>query len=283
MSSYSHNRLRQLKGLVTIDPWHEGNPILGDVTLHAYVSFDEGRLGGEAQDDIAFRMRLRKAEIKLLQSEPKSFEIDPAAIWRGDKDPSGKIVRKTQASTSSGRAKGLKIDAAGSGVKASANYAVNENEKNESVLEVETLESLKRISVSFQRNYRDQPSWILTPLADSPKVDGVGVLDGQPWDDKLQSLISMKPDKKLARQELLSSLCLCLICRVEDIVFFDIAVRGKDGRFCELPKCSPKGLVVEEYLKKSLIREGLPDADFASPFAILTLGEAVSEARGERE
>lgn len=275
----NHNRLRQLKGLVSLDPWHENNPRTGRVDLYAYVSFDEARLGGEQQDEIAFRLHLRRAEIKLLQSEPKSYEIDPGRIWRGDQDRTGMMTRKVETEAGSDRKRAMNGGISEKGLEAAASAEFSRRDHRRESTEYVLPHSEKTIIVSFQRNDRGQPTWRLRPSSEAPCEDGFPVLNGQAWDDKTQLLLSMRADQKLAEQEMLSSIRMCLICKREDIVFHDLQVRGADGEFNEIPDWSPKKVVVQEYLKSSLIREGLHAADMDSPFSIITLGEAISEHR----
>lgn len=275
----NHNRLRQLKGLVSLDPWHEANPRTGRVDLYAYVNFDEARLGGEQQDEIAFRLHLRRAEIKLLQSDPKSYDIDPGRIWRGDQDRNGMMTRKVEREFGSEGKFSANGKVSESGIEASAGIEKSHHNRRRESEEYVLPHSDKTISVSFQRNDRGQPTWRLRPNEEAPLEEGFPVLNGQAWDDKLQRLLSLDVNKKLAEKEMLSSLRLCVICKREDIVFHDIQVRGADGIFYRIPDWSPKKVVVQEYLKASLISEGLHVADMDSPFSIVTLGEAISEPR----
>jgi hypothetical protein len=278
MTQHFHNRLRQLQGLVTIDAWHEGQPQSGRVDLHAYVNFDEARLGGQVADEIAFRLQLKRAELKLLQSEPKSFTIDPANIWRGDEDTSGKTtytIEDGKSRSSDANAKltigpSPELELTGGG-KASS----TESRKIETTID----RSTKTISVSFSRNDRDQPTWVLKPDRNAPRLDDILLLDGQPWDDKKQNLLALHVNAKHESQEMLSALRLCLICRREDLYFYDIQTRKLGEEFQPLLDASPKRIIVQEYLRDALISEGLHAGDMNSPFSIINLGEAVSEQR----
>lgn len=278
MTQHLHNRLRQLQGLVTIDAWHEGQPQSGRVDLHAYVYFDEARLGGQVGDEIAFRLQLKRAELKLLQSEPKSFSIDPATIWRGDEDASGKTTYTTETGGSrsaDGRVKltispSPELELTGGG-----KISTQELYKSETIID----KSTKTILVSFSRNDRDQPTWILKPDRGSPRLEDISLLNGQPWDDKKQSLLNLDVNSKHESQEMLSALRLCLICRREDLHFYDIKARKLGQDFQLIPDASPKRIIVQEYLRDALISEGLHAGDMNSPFSIIYLGEAVSEQR----
>jgi hypothetical protein len=278
MTQHPHNRLRQLQGLVTIDAWHEGQPQSGHVDLHAYVYFDEARLGGQVGDEIAFRLQLRRAELKLIQSEPKSFYIDPATVWRGDEDASGKTTYTTELNGSrskEGRARvtispNPELELTGGG-----KVSAEEKHKFETTVE----RSTKTIIVSFSRNDRDQPTWVMKPDRHAARLDDILLLNGQPWDDKKQSLLVLQVNTKHESQEMLSALRLCVICRREDLHFYDIRARKKGQDFQLIPDSSPKRLIVQEYLRDALISEGLHAGDMNSPFSVIYLGEAVSEQR----
>lgn len=277
-NNYPSNRLRQLQGLVTIDAWHEGVPKSGRVDLHAYIYFDEARLGGQRGDEVAFRLQLRKAELKFLQSEPKTFAIDPGAIWRGDRDPSGKITRSIERRRARSAEAGFGFEVS----TAPTAKVGGKIEKQDSIAErteIVTEAPVKTVKVSFRRTDKDQPVWHFQTTENSDRIDDISVLTGQPWDDKTQKLLSLSVDRGAEDKEMLSSIRLCLICRREDLYFYDIKMRLPDGNFSKLPKDSPKTVIVQEYLKRALLNEGLPSGDMESPFSIIHLGEVVSEAR----
>ncbi|WP_324751183.1 hypothetical protein SH591_07495 [Sphingomonas sp. LY54] len=281
-ATYTQNRLRQLKGLVTIDPWHEGKPLQGSVALHAYVHFDEARLGGEAGDEISFRLFLRRAEIKLLQTEPKSFEIDPREIWRGDDDITGKIVHSAEERSGS---QTLKAASTGIGARTLLSGAVSKAADSAQVrkTEISAEGPVKRIAISFQRTSPDQPTWILRPTTNAPHVEGYQILSGRAWDEGLQRLLTMRVNRRHAATEMLAAIKLLIQCRREDIIFSDIKVRHSDGSYNALSDSSTKRLVVQEYLKDQLIREGLHAGDMNAPFSVVVLGEATSEFRQEHD
>jgi hypothetical protein len=278
MSHHPHNRLRQLQGLVTIDAWHEGHPYAGHVDLHAYVHFDEARLGGQSGDEIAFRLQLKRAELKLLQSEPKSFAIDPANIWRGDQDTSGKVIHTVEVggSRSSDATASVNIGSSPElALKGGGKTTTQFSEKTETTSE----RSTKSICVSFRRNDKDQPAWILQPDVNAPKLNDVLLLRGQPWDDKQQRLLLMYVNAKHETQEMTAALRLCIICKREDLYFYDIMTRKSNEEFLPVPDVSTKRLVIQEYLRDALVAEGLPVGDMNSPFSAVYLGEAISEQR----
>ena len=273
-----HNRLRQLKGLITIDAWHEKAEGRSRVDLFAYVNFDSARLGGEGGDEIAFRMSLRSAEIKLLQSEPKTYSIDPGLIWRGDCDQTRRLKRTIESGDSLSKTGEIGVRG---GVKSAITglFRRQSTRNRHEKLEYTSDEPPKAISVTFERTSRDQPVWVLRPAPHAPRIEKKHILFGQPWNERAEPLLSLAPDKIAEQRELLSSLRLCVICKREDIIFHDISVRSRGGQFVDVPMTEPKRLIVQEYLKSSLISEGLPVGDMNSPFSIITLGEVISEQR----
>lgn len=278
MAAYSQNRLRQLQGLVTIDAWHEGVPTEGHVELYAYVNFDEARLGGKAGDEVAFRLLLKRAELRLLQSEPKSFSIDPAKIWRGDQDTSGttsRSVEKKRARSSDGSAS-LTIKES---PELSLKGGRNENTELVEKLEVTNNRTPAPMTVSFRRPDKSQPSWDVKPGPGAPSLNDMAYLLGQPWHDKDRRLMVMYVNTKHEQNEMLSSIRLCIICKREDLHFYDIMTKDRSGRFTKIEDTSPKLLVIQEYLRSALLAEGLPAPDMESPFSPIYLGEAISEPR----
>ncbi|MFD1786631.1 hypothetical protein ACFSC3_03500 [Sphingomonas floccifaciens] len=278
MAENTHNRLRQLQGLISIDAWHGESTVTGHVDLRAYVNFDEARLGGQSDDEVAFRLSLRKAELILRQSEPKSFKFDPAHLWRGDKSIS--VERKTlkNAGRKNIRSRSSDLEASKSPKLSFSSERSSEDSISGSV-ESKAEESSKTINVSFSRNDPTRPGWILKPREDAPRVKDAEVLYGQPWDEDEISLAKLIMNKNHASAEMLSMLSIYVICRQEDLVFHDIKIKGQNGTWITMPEASPKRFVIQEYLRKSLMSEGLPGSDLHNPFAIVHLGEAISEFR----
>lgn len=278
MVSNLHNRLRQLKGLVTIDAWHTRRQGSAVVDLHAYVFFREARLGGQAEDDIAFKMVLRQAEIRVSQTEPPSFDIDPAEVWRGDEDPTGRILwRQSKGSeTATGVEASAELSATPRmGGKGEMKRAARHDES----VEIETNQPLTGINVSYSGVDRRHPVWTLRPTGfRTSKNFSEPVLEGQPWSAKQQRLLQLtsiqgRPDQ--------SDVIIKIACRREDLHFYDIHVRDRAGELVPVLDEAPQRVAIEEFLKNCLIREGLPAGDLHSMFAIIILGDVVSEPRNE--
>ncbi|OSZ64311.1 hypothetical protein CAP40_16740 [Sphingomonas sp. IBVSS2] len=118
-------------------------------------------------------------------------------------------------------------------------------------------------------------------MADSPQVHGSSILQGAPWDEAVKMLARMKVDARHLAEEMESQIRLAIVCKREDLVFSDIMIKLADGQFVNMSEGSPKRLIVQEYLKQSLVSADLPSADMMSPFAVIWLGEAISEPRSD--
>jgi hypothetical protein len=280
MPSVSHNRLRQLQGLVTIDSWYSSDEKRRSVAdLHVYVHFKEARLGGQQADEIAFRMALRQAEIRVSQSEPASFYFDPQEIWRGDEDPTGRVTQKIAASARASFEGEGQLAASPVNVGASIKAKSAASQSNQGSVEVESKQTLKGISVSFSRHDANHPTWVLKPTGfNGTRVLDEPVLEGRPWPAKQQRLLQMTTRPSgLAKDP--SAIFIKIACRREDIRFYDIHIRDREGEFRKVANEAPLRSTIEEYLKNCLAREGLPAGDMKSIFSIVILGEAIAEPR----
>lgn len=276
MERLTHNRLRQLQGLVSIDAWYtRPNAPEQTADLHVYAFFDEARLGGRTEDQIAFRMVLRHAEIRVGQTEPTSFQFDPAAIWRGDDDTTGTVKRTETEQTET--AKVLEGRVGVSTASLSAGGGGKAGKKQTRSLELETDQPLKAMSVSFSRHDRAMPTWILKPTGFRTHPEGIASLHGLPWPSDQQRLLRLARRSGHVGDD--SDIRISVTCRREDLHFFDIHVRGGDGRFVPVEKQEPRRIAIEEYLRSALAAEGLPSPDMKSMFSTVTLGIVLAEPR----
>lgn len=274
----SHNRLRQLQGLVAIDAWHDvPEPGSRVADLHVYAHFDEARLGGQVEDSVAFRMVLRRAELRVSQTEPASFRMDPAGIWRGGEDPKGKVKQTERQSSERSRKFEAKAELRPAALSASASGKLENERSHGSSLEVETEQALSGISVSFQRNDRATPTWLLKATGFATHPEGVASLQGLPWSADQQKMLRLVKKEGWKGDD--SDVRVTVACRREDLHFYDIHVRGADGDFSPVRNDSPMRVVIEEYLRNALTSEGLPCGDMSSMFSHIILGVVLSEPR----
>ena len=84
MSNNDANRKRILADVVTVDVWHSPfDENKGTADLHVDVVFDEGRMGGENESQVRFRLSLKKAELVLLLPPTEPIKIDKSTVARG--------------------------------------------------------------------------------------------------------------------------------------------------------------------------------------------------------
>ena len=77
MEGWERNRKRGLAEVVSIDAWHERFGESCDrADLHANVTFMTGRLGGEPESQVRFRLSLKRAEIVVVIPETEPLSVD---------------------------------------------------------------------------------------------------------------------------------------------------------------------------------------------------------------
>jgi hypothetical protein len=84
--SVSHNqdnRLKAFTDVVSVDAWHdEFSPGAAKVDLHADVVFGVGRLGGEAESQVRFRLSVKRADLVLIVPENEPVLVEKRSINR---------------------------------------------------------------------------------------------------------------------------------------------------------------------------------------------------------
>lgn len=79
------NRLRAFADVVGVDAWHKSfKPGCQEVDLKVDVTFKEGRIGGEENSPVQFRLRLRRATLVVVIPENEPAEVVRESIRRDD-------------------------------------------------------------------------------------------------------------------------------------------------------------------------------------------------------
>ena len=154
--------------------------------------------------------------------------------------------------------------------------------KHDESVEIETNQALTGINVSYSGVDRRHPVWTLRPTGfRASKNFNEPVLEGRPWSAKQQRLLRLTSVRGRQPTSFESDIIIKVACRREDLHFYDIHIRDRSGELTPVLDEAPQRVAIEEFLKNSLIREGLPAGDLHSMFAIVILGDVVSEPRNE--
>jgi hypothetical protein len=271
------NRIRSLADVVSVDVWHkdfsEGN---GRADLHVDVVFDEGRMGGEKESKVRFRLSLKSAEVVLIVPSTEPITIDKSTVARGSDSPrlkkttrkertreisaKGEVNANLGANSSSGISGTSSVT--GEAIAAVANKSTEISELEEMVDSIKVVQSK-----TSENHYR----WILRP-------EGGGNLIGKPWDSLEAPRLTIIDGRKNRSHGIVPTVLVEVRCRREDLSISQIEI--KDGDLWTKIKAglSTKNKLVaaEAYIKNRLLNEGLEGSEIHDKFGVLTVAKAAS-------
>jgi len=195
MSKNTANRLRMFADIVSIDAWHDSftneRPI---VDLHADVVFTEGRLGGEKESPVRFRVRLKRAELLLVVPAVEPIEVERASIARFGSRVKGERQHTDSRTVKGSAAANAKITASHNSAEVSAHLEAEASIAREREEKCSTTEDICAIEIIYRRDNAEQAdTWRFKP--------GVGSsLEGRPWEPGDTPLVKLK-DRRHNRQE----------------------------------------------------------------------------------
>lgn len=264
------NRVRAFAEVVSVDAWHESfapNRLYAD--LYAHVNFRIGRLGGEEQSSIRFRLGIRRAEVVLIRPDNEPVKIAKESVFRGT--PQKKLRQITKIKKQQGLEVSLGIAGVVSdkGVKASAHANADVAAAFDRVVEILIDEDLPSILVTQSKSPNDNYQWEVSPAIND-------ALDGIPWEPE-QKLVTLKDGRKPNSNQIPPIVRIEVRCKREDLDISDLHI--KDETLLEKISGTIDGerkiRAVEAYIRDTLAREGLEYSNISDPFGSLTLASAV--------
>lgn len=269
------NRIRAFTEVVSLDAWHDDfDKVDGRASVFADVVFRTARVGGEADCPIRFKLRLKRAEIHLIIPDSEPLRIDPASVARTPirdamkrsitTEDSRQLTQRLEADAklALGSSKATKIAA-------SASSKQGEQVQTKETVQVVSEELLLQVSctISPEGNYRwDVDSFDHTPLK------------GTPWDAR-EPRATLIDEGGQSRNGLApGGVRFEARCTREDMIIEEIEIKDpnlwdrlKHGAF---PKT--KEMVVEQYIREELIKEGLEAQNIEDKYGLVTLSAVVA-------
>lgn len=265
------NRRRAFAEVVSIDAWHKGfSENISSVDLHADVSFDTARIGGEDNSPVRFRLSIKRAEIVVIIPEYEPVSIDKSSVSR-DFEPTKKrynekIVRSSEMGGKSSA--DLSIDP--KKIDLSVNASASANAKIHAETSIESSEDVFAMIIRQSQTSEGFYRWIIESRKGEPLV-------GKPWDSIAKPRLKLV-DKRKAKNGIPPTVRVELRCLREDLIISEIEL--KDVNLWDKAKSEfgfkNKIIAVEAYIRQKLIEEGLEVRDISDKFAKITLGSAVA-------
>lgn len=273
MPKNSDNRKRAFADVVTIDAWHEA---FGDscptADLHTDVVFGTGRVGGEPESPVRFRLSIKRAEVVVVIPESEPVDVDPSSVSRDTPELSGHSTEILEQSARGGfQGKGsfslspTRISGSAS-AEASAEASLSASRKLEIVSPISTMIVMQ--SKTDDGDYR----WLLTPQVGP-------FLSGRPWDATQAPRLKLVDLRRDRSKGIPPSVRLEVRCLREDILIDDLQI--KDESFWEAAKTrfGFKNTVAAaiSYIRDRLSSEGLDVKNIEDAFGQVTLGSTTAE------
>lgn len=270
------NRQRIFTEVVTIDAWHQEFSSRGmQVDLHADVVFGEGRIGGEADSPVRFRLQIKRAQLVLVVPETEPVKIDKNSVWRTGIAEQGKQTKTIAEQTRNERSfnAGLGFKAGPSGIEGSVDVKASGQAQN--TRDTQTKATIEQDYCAI--DILCKPDGSGSYLWEFRGKDGAP-LRNRPFDPIKNPLLRLIDIRSQGSNSLPPSVRLELRCRREDLVIEDIVV--KDGSlFDNLKKLAghdPKMRAAEAYIRTKLRELGLTVGEIADPYAKLTLASTTA-------
>ena len=273
MSDNSENRRRALAEVVSVDAWHdEFSQKASKVDLHVDVVFDTGRVGGEEESPVRFRLNVKQADVVVVIPELEPVFVEKKSVSRDTPQLQGQMT-ETIERTARGNVKG---SVAGSisptGLNAAAATEIGAEASVAASNKVEVTATLRLMVVTQSMTPDGYYRWSLRPSKGS-------VLRGRPWDAEQAPRLKIVDQRKDREKGIPPTVRVEIRCRREDLEITEINV--KNETIFEVAKRRAgfrnRLAAAEAYIRDRLVREGLTIRNFDDSFGELTLANIIAE------
>lgn len=267
----SDNTHRTLQELVSVNAWFvQDQDRPNRFTLHADVSFNEERIGGESGTNVIFKLAVKRCDIIFAPPSFEPFQVDPASV-RMPRPLDAKSILETATTTkkAEGRATlSLNPIAPAGSLAGGLSY---ENEQTKTVSHHQESGMYREMWKRVKGNH----AWSV-----SGRELEKGRLAGPVFDGKSEprlTLIDGRSEQQRQTDQARNNHPVAGItvrCLREDIDIYDIKFMKPERQslFQKSQGQEEKLLVAREVLKEALVREGLIAGDIAqNPFAEMTI------------
>jgi hypothetical protein len=272
MSDNSENRRRALAEVVTLDAWHdEFNDQASKVDLHVDVVFESGRIGGEPESPVRFRLNIRQADVVVVVPESEPVAVDKRSVSR-DSPPYHGQMTETFERAARGSVKGSAVASASTtGISASATTEIGGEASVASSKKLEITATLQLMLVTQAMTPDGHYRWSLRPS------DG-SVLRGRPWDAKQAPRLKIIDQRKHRKKGIPPTVRVEVRCKREDLDISEVVL--KDETLFEATRrrvgFRNRQAAAEAYIRDRLAKEGLAIRNFADSFGELTLASILA-------
>lgn len=267
------NTHRSLRRLVVVDAWFRRSANRDDrYTLHADVSFNEERLGGDTEAMVIFKVAVKQCEVVFIP--PKfDFKVDRNSVRRQRPLKPQEIASSRQRKRgASGRLK-LSLNR-----KPAAGADIGLERSRSSEQTSKSTQTKSMYNEQFTRSVDGHDAWRVDgqELANGRLLGPVFDVDTEPR----LTLIDLRSEARRASDEMRSMTPLSRIevrCMRDDIDIYEVRMKDEDkqGWLANRPGHKERLHIAREVLREALLQEELSVGSLLNdPYAEMTICDA---------
>ena len=243
MSQNANNRQRALAEVVSLEAWHdEFSATALKAALHVDVVFETGRIGGEEDSPVRFRLNIKQADVVVVVPESEPIGVDKNSVSRDAPQVLGGIA------------------------------AAIELAPDGSVELTNAASELRMINVTQSTTPDGEYRWSLRPCQGN-------VLHGRPWDPIESPHLRLIDRRKDRSKGIPPAVRVEIRCRREDLTISDIDI--KNASILEKAKSkigyTNRLAAAEAYIRDRLAKEGLEVKNFKDSFGEIHLASTLAD------
>jgi hypothetical protein len=271
MTQNFDNRTRAFADVVTIDAWHKAfDGGTKEVDLHADIVFGIGRVGGEVDSPVRFRLSVKRAELVVVIPSTEPLSVNREKVSRDSPEAIGTMTHVFEDTSRKGIGANISASATGSKPKFSAgvtgmiatNSAVNRK--------LEVTSAVRLFTVTQSKSEDGFYRWTIETQARD-------ALEGRPWDSS-EPRLTLIDNRRDRMRGLEPTVRIEVRCRREDLVIEDIEL--KDEKLWDTVKSSVgfrnKLAAAESYIRSQLVAMGLEVKNIEDKFGHLTIASVTA-------
>lgn len=267
------NKKRLFADVVTLEAWHEPFETSKQVALHAHVVFDEGRLGGEDDSQVRFRLGIARAEIVVVVPPTEPISVVRATVSRDGAETKGTRIVKADREIGSSISGGVGSSLTPGILTFSASGSAEGKISAKTVEVVELVESIRPISVQQKITAEGYYRWDVSAPINK-------ILIGSPWDPNKEPRLELLDTRSNRNKGIPGAVRVEVRCRREDLRISDVQIKdvNKWKSIVNGKYFRNKQIAAEAFIRDRLTKEGLMFGDISDPFGSLCMADVAAQA-----
>lgn len=239
-----NNRISALSEVVSVDGWHARFDKEGKATVHVDLSFFEGLIGAEEEFAVTFKLRLKRAVLRLVIPDSEPLAVMQATV---DREPTVEMIRKVISESKVGRSGSATINAQLiDPVAARAGISAQISGEKTRISRTEGSEKISQFEIRQFKSSDGSYCWEI-------KGQDGETLNGKVWDPVHQPRLAVK--KKGEPKKLEPVLRVSILCRRSDLVIDDVT--PKKGSTAHSKFFMNRQAAAQAVIREKILQNGL--------------------------